>query len=192
MSCIRTVLLAAGVSFVIILPWLIFSSYSDLTEMGALVSAVAAIAAALGAFFAGYQICSDNRWRKRDRTYSHSPTRNESFQKALDSFATDDFKRKYPGMELEQRKFRNELKREKSEFKFEGKIDENLVIPVANLWGQMASEYYADLLDRRIAKEVLWFRYMRFVFVFEKWLSEKDRMGTYDKTIKLYKKWKKD
>lgn len=138
---------------------------------------LASFAAAASAVFAGCQFRADRKWRKLDRTFSHSPYRNVKF---LDSI--EKLKNKYEC-----------FRKRESDGVVLSAIPKQLVpdfVLVANLWGQMAMEYKAGLLDEDIAKKLLRTNFVKFCQIFENWLGSETRSDIYTDTLWLYDKWK--
>lgn len=140
-------------------------------------SIIAGIAAAASAVFAGYHICQDRKWRRLDRTFSHSPYRNEKFLEAIDNLKKncDCFKDRQSTQQAPE---------------LVCKLLVNDLVYAANLWGQMAMEHEKGLLDKKIAKDLLQKNYCKFCHTFEKWLGSSNRDDTYLVTLSLYEKWK--
>jgi len=140
---------------------------------------LAGAGAALAAIFAAYQICVDRSWRKRDRTFSHSPYRNEEFLTAL-----RELEKKYPF-------FAKRNSKEQVTRKVGKDIVPHLVI-AANFWGQMATEYKIGLLDKKLARNLLRWKFKKFCHVFNDWLKREGRDLIYEDTLELFKEWDKE
>ena len=158
------------------------------------VIAFATLSAAFAAAYAAHQsknstnlakeqIEEDRHWRKLDRTFSHSPTRDKNFRDALNHL-----KNKYQGLRMSQEELIDSLigKQNNKYITRVLKADVTQLELVANSWGLMASEYNHGLLDRNLSKEIFFLNFMRFGFVFKDWLGHFKRRQVYADTIELY------
>jgi hypothetical protein len=148
--------------------------------------ALATLAAALATFFtanaarraantAESQLRDERTWKMRERVFYHSPYRND---KLNDSIRYLESKYKY--------------KHEKVDT-YDEKANEEEILNIeiaANLFGQMASEYQNDLIDKALGKKVLKNNFVSFCRYFKPWLEKREEL--YSDTLALYKEWSCD
>lgn len=171
---------------------------------------VAAFAAAFSAVILRKQHERDIDWRIRERTLSYSLTHKDKVNEATNNLKTavnlktalklsNDMKQKQDSdgfinkpLKISRKTLESFLGNETEIYVTYNKKSKTDVSFLANHYGLLATEFNNDLLDKPLAKNLYFFQFMRFGFIFRENLTDEEHAKTYSNFNKLYEKWKKE
>lgn len=174
-----------------------WGNWDAVSALATIFAAIGAVAAASIAAWSAYQATIATRiaktsaekmaeqhqlntdLRKREKTFSYSLTNRNEILKSTDSIKileTIGFKT----LKSNLKKAPNSEPTKKVNFNSNHRL-------LANHYGVLAMEYYEDTIDRQLIKNLSWFQFMRFGFIFRANLKNNPH---YTNLNKLYEEWK--